>query len=103
MEAKGSLEGKRSAEEMRYLLEEQSRSGLVVKDFCKEHGLSPGVFYYWQKKFRQQHTISIAPLGFKEIALHDHSNRTIGDVYAEYKGIRFYQEPSALLLKQLIG
>ncbi len=103
MQAKGSLQGKRSAEEMRYLLEEQSRSGLVVKEFCKEQRLSPAVFYYWQKKFRGQHMISSAPMGFKEIALHEHGNRVVGDVYAEYKGIRFYQEPSASLLKQLIG
>jgi hypothetical protein len=103
MQAKGSLQGKRSAEEMRYLLEEQSRSGIVVKEFCKEQCLSPSVFYYWQKKFRQQLPISSTPMGFKEIALHDHSNRIIGDIYAEYKGIRFYQEPSASLLKQLIG
>jgi hypothetical protein len=103
MQAKVSLQTKRSAEEMRYLLEEQSRSGLIVKEFCKEQRLSAAVFYYWQKKFRRQHAINTVSMGFKEIALNEHSSRVSGDVYAEYKGIRFYQEPSASLLRQLIG
>lgn len=30
-------------------------SGLTVKDFCSNEGLSPSKFYYWQKRIRPSH------------------------------------------------
>lgn len=103
MQAKESLQTKRSADEMRFLLEDQSRSGLTVKAFCKERGIKEAGFYYWQQKFRREKGGKVVSRGFQEIALDEGSNHKDRFVFAEYKGILFYQEPSASLLKQLIG
>lgn len=103
MQGKNSLQLKRSAEEMQYLLEEQSSGGLTVKQFCKEHHLSEAMFYYWQKKLRGKGSAKGTGSGFKEIGVSQSINSFSGQVFAEYRGILFYQEPSVSLLKQLIG
>ena len=103
MQGKNSLQPKRSAEEMQFLLDEQSSGGLTVKEFCKDHHLPQAVFYYWQKKLRAEVAIKESPAGFREIAVKAENGSMSGKVFAEYRGIRFYQEPSVSLLKQLIG
>jgi hypothetical protein len=103
MQGKNQLQPKRGAEEMQFLLGEQASSGLTVKEFCKGHHLSQAVFYYWQKKFRGEGTVKGVAAGFREIEVKAENNPVSGHVFAEYRGIRFYQEPSVSLLKQLIG
>lgn len=103
MQGKNQLQRKRGADEMQFLLAEQAASGLTVKEFCKEHHFSQAVFYYWQKKFRGEGAVKEVPAGFREIAVKAENSPVFGHVFAEYRGIRFYQEPSVLLLKQLIG
>lgn len=39
---------------MAQLLEEQATSGLNKKDFCKQRGIAPAKFYYWQRRFLEQ-------------------------------------------------
>lgn len=90
-------------EKMFGLLREQSVSNLSVKDFCVVHGLSVATWYYWHKKFHN-HQLADNPAGNSFSLLVP--QEAIGDngrLYAEFKGIRFYQEPSASLLKSLIG
>lgn len=56
-------------EEMFQLIEACYESGLSKKAFCKQEGINPQVFYYWQKRYRQHyqddsaklHPISIKP------------------------------------------
>lgn len=36
------------------LYQECHASGLNVKDFCANQGLSPSTFYYWKKKLQNQ-------------------------------------------------
>jgi hypothetical protein len=102
MQGKNSLQPKRNVEEMQYLISEQAAGVLTVKQFCKEHQLSEAVFYYWQKKLKGEPR-GLASAGFKEIAVNAGNNVFSEQLFAEYKGIRFYQEPSVSLLKQLIG
>ena len=102
MQGKNPLQPRRGVEEMRYLLEEQLTSDLTVKQFCKEHHLSEAVFYYWRKKLKLNKS-KAAPAGFRQIAIKVENNGLLGQLFAEYKGIRFYQEPSVSFLKQLIG
>jgi len=33
------------------LIAEHEGSTLTVKDFCELYDLSPGMYYYWQKKY----------------------------------------------------
>lgn len=103
MQGKNSLRPKRNVEEMQYLISEQAASDLTVKQFCKEHQLSEAVFYYWQKKLKGEKPRGVASAGFKEIAVNAGNNAFSEQLFAEYKGIRFYQEPSVSFLKQLIG
>lgn len=42
-------------------IREAARSGLSVREFCRQHGLKEGQLYWWQHKLkavRQQRTIS---------------------------------------------
>lgn len=103
MQEKNSLQTKRSVEEMQYLLREQAAGDLSVKQFCKEQGLSEAVFYYWRKKLKGEKRAKVSKAGFREIAVKTGINAFSEPLFAEYKGVRFYQEPSAALLKQLMG
>lgn len=103
MQGKNPLQPKRSAEEMQFLLKEQSSSGLTVKQFCQDQHLSQAIFYYWQKRLRGEAANTKASAGFKQMAVKSEDNSYGGQLFAEYKGIRFYQEPSVAFLKQLIG
>ncbi len=51
MEKEGSLPN-RTKEELFNLLAEHAGTGLTVKQFCEQKGLSPGMFYYWRKKYK---------------------------------------------------
>jgi hypothetical protein len=39
---------------------EQGRSGLSVKQFCKERGLTEGSFYAWRKRLRHKEPVRFA-------------------------------------------
>jgi len=46
----------RSEEKVRFwrkILEEQRKSGLSVREFCRVRGLSTGLFYYWRKSLER--------------------------------------------------
>ena len=45
--------GKRG-EEWRERIEAQERSGVSVKQFCEERGLTEQSFYFWRKRLRRQ-------------------------------------------------
>ena len=36
------------------IIERQKESGLSVKAFCSNEGLTPSTFYYWQRKIRNE-------------------------------------------------
>ena len=36
------------------ILEAQARSGLCKQDFCKQHGISRGLFFKWQRILREK-------------------------------------------------
>ena len=86
------------------LLSEHASTGLTVKQFCEQKGLSPGMFYYWQKKYKSGLAGDWQADGFTLLTLEERpEEQTTGCLFAEYKGIRFYQQPSADFFKQLIG
>ena len=101
MRSKVVQQDKHREEEMRFLLDQQLSGGQNIKQFCEANNLSTAVFYYWQKKFRQRGANTTDKAGFLELGLR--ADSPAGQVFAEYKGIRFYQEPSAAFLRQLIG
>ncbi len=48
------------ADQWRELLGEHGRSGLTVKQFCQERGITQWSFYAWRKRLRGQGTVRFA-------------------------------------------
>jgi hypothetical protein len=96
---------KRTEEDMFALLVEHANSQMTVKQFCEQKGLSVSMYYYWQKKYRTGHNGGdLQPGRFTVVELGERAEVSpIAGLFAEYKGIRFYKEPSVDFLKQLIN
>ena len=50
---KKSKAPRRGKEEWKNFIAEQCRSGSVVQEFCKRHGIRCNQFYYWKKKLEK--------------------------------------------------
>ncbi|WPQ63339.1 hypothetical protein SIO70_00480 [Chitinophaga sancti] len=105
MEQKQS-NGLSKEQKMFALIGEHEGSSMTVKDFCELYDLSPGTYHYWQKKYHAQlrdkpieHQSSFTLLKVTE----PQEESTAQDLFAEYRGIRFYREPSVSFLKALIS
>ena len=48
------------AEEWTERIATQQRSGISVKQFCKEHGLTEGSFYAWRKRLQEKGPVRFA-------------------------------------------
>lgn len=100
MEQEQIKRARRSSAEVRQLLELFSQSGMSAKEFCVLHSISEAGFYKWRSRYSNK------PSGGENnfvmlreaSAVHDSSV-----LFAEVKGIRFYQAVSASYLKELIG
>ncbi len=62
--AKAIIEGKcpTKADEWRERIAEQARSGLCIKQFCKERGVTSWSFYDWRKRLRESGPVRFALL-----------------------------------------
>jgi hypothetical protein len=60
--AKANIEGKcpTKADEWRERIAEQAGSGLSIKQFCKERGVTPWSFYDWRKRLREPRAVRFA-------------------------------------------
>jgi transposase-like protein len=47
-------------EQWRKRIAEQARSGLSIKQFCKDRGIAEHCFYYWRKRLRQSEPVRFA-------------------------------------------
>ncbi len=63
-------EKKLSRAEMFPIVEEWQNSDLSMAGFCKQRGIAKSVFYYWQKKYKEDQSIG----GFVPIKV-DNGNR----------------------------
>ena len=48
------------ADQWRERIAEQERTGVSVKQFCKQHGLTEYSFYAWRKRLRKQAPVRFA-------------------------------------------
>ena len=48
------------SEQWREWLDEHERSGLTVKQFCQERGLTQNTFYAWRKRLRKEEPVRFA-------------------------------------------
>jgi len=91
---------RRSENTIKELIADYKRSSLTAKEYCADKGINTGTFYCWLSKYRnnkeKRATSAFVPVMIKE----DHAE---GNLYAEYKGLRFYQPMSVEFFKALIG
>jgi hypothetical protein len=88
------------------LIAEHEASSMTVKDFCELYDLLPGTYHYWQKKYHAR--LEKKPIenqsNFTLLTVTEPQEESNAQVpFAEYRGIRFYQEPSVNFLKALIS
>lgn len=88
------------------LIAEHEASSMTVKDFCELYDLSPGMYHYWQKKYHdkleEKQTRGRSSFTLLEVSQPEEGSY-VQDLFAEYRGIRFYREPSVSFLKALIS
>jgi len=94
-------------QEMFPLVSERETCGLTVKQFCELKCISEPTFYYWRKKYHVNRRKSLRQSGggFSMLQLKEERDLEItnGQLLAEYKGVKFYREPSVEFLKALMS
>lgn len=89
-------------QEMFELIEQCQASEQTNKTFCKAHNINPAVFYYWQKRYREQQQEESA--GFMQVKVNK-DRQAAADMYIEYpNGVRLHvsTETDLSTLQQLI-
>ena len=90
----------RSEDAIRKFIAEYKSSSFTVKEYCADKGLNTRTFYSWLSKYRnnkdKRAVSAFVPVMIKEEPVQ-------GNLYAEYKGLKFYQPMSVDFFKALIG
>ena len=97
MEQLQSKRSRRTAAEIKQLLEEFKQSGTNVNEFCKTIGVAESLFNKWRSRYGEKQ--AARQNGF--VSLQAPSNEH--GLFAEVKGIRIYQAVSAQYLKELLA
>jgi len=104
MQPQSTLRGTRTKEDMFGLIAKHDKSNSTVKEFCQLHGLTPGIFYYWQKKYHTENSEPDSQSGFIQLQVEDTQHvGTHQGLFAEVRGIRLYQAVPAAYLKELLS
>jgi hypothetical protein len=92
---------RRSAAEIQALLMEYERSGMSAKSFCRIHELKRAYFSRWLLRYGSKK----AAKGFVAVDLpgETSSSGKHAGLFAEYRGIKFYQKVEASYLKSLLS
>lgn len=75
---------------------------ITIKEFAAAYQISEATYYNWRKKYQVKEQ-DFPPAGFTQVdlsCLHEEKGR--GEVFAEYRGIIFYQQVDAAYLKALL-
>ncbi len=93
-----------SEQEIISALEQFTRAGNIsVKEFTTAFQISPATFYNWKKRFGIQPLEANEPVGFIDVDLSPVQQDSLpGSVFAEYRGIIFYQRVEPSYLKALL-
>ena len=90
---------RRTPEEINSILVSYENSGLSVKEFCNRHQLQALYLTRWLKRYRNTKQAK----GFVELRPGPESTPCMTGVFAEYRGIHFYQPVDPSYLKSLIS
>ena len=93
---------RRSKQQLLDLLAQYDKTqGVTIKDFCKQHNVTEGSFYTARKRHRAVSVAKKRSTGF--IAIKRRAfDQPVGTLFAEVKGIKFYQPVPVDYLKALI-
>ncbi|WP_143151019.1 IS66 family insertion sequence element accessory protein TnpA [Chitinophaga sancti] len=86
------------------LISEQVNTGRSVKSICDQHNIQSSNWFYWQKKYHQRQISSNGDESSFTLLQITPDLITPNDpgIFAEYKGIKLYQQVSASFLRELI-
>ena len=91
---------RRSEDTIKEVIADYRKSSFTVKEYCANKGINTGTFYCWLSKYRnnkkKQTSAAFVPVMIKEEPAEE-------KLYAEYKGLKFYQPMSVDFFKALIG
>ena len=93
-----------SEEEIFRAIEEFEQAGNIsVKEFAKAFQVSEATFYNWRKRYKNKHIVKGPPKGFISVDLS--SVQRLGEqgqIFAEFRGITFYQRVDPAYFKALL-
>lgn len=92
-------QARRTPEEINSILQAYESSGLSSKEFCKLHQLQTLYLKRWLKRYRNTDPAK----GFVELLPSFESTPALTGLFAEYRGIRFYQPVDPSYLKALVN
>lgn len=92
---------RRSAAEIQALLAEYEKSGLSANSFCHLRQLRKAYFTKWLLRYGNKETVK----GFIPVSLppESPSPKKQDGLFAEYRGIKFYQKVDPSYLKSLLS
>jgi len=90
---------RRTTEEIRSLMVEYKNSGLSAKAFCSLHKIKRAYFSRWLKRYENKKQ----PKGFVPVQGAKEPSLPKAVLFAEYRGIRFYQAVEPSYLKSLVS
>ena len=90
---------RRTTKEIRSLMMEYESSGLSAKSFCNLHKIKRAYFSRWLKRYGNKKQTK----GFIRIRESKEPPLPKATLFAEYRGIRFYQAVDPSYLKSLVS
>ena len=97
------VRSRRTTAEIVRLLDEFYKSGRRAGEFCKVHGLHPANFHKSRSRHKDKVIQHKKPSGFAPVKVQPVSTPASSSLFAEIKGLKFYQPVSASYLKELIS
>ena len=93
---------RRNRQQIQDLLNLFANSNSGVKDFCKQHSISPANFHKWKSRYKtgkkKKTGLPAGQAGFARVDVFSSS----ASLFAEVNGIRIFQPVSASFLKELL-
>lgn len=99
-----SSQNKGTQHQMFSLIEEQQSGKMTVKEFCERNSISEARFYYWRKKYMDvtKPGDELQLGGFSLLHVDEESQKD-AMLFAEYKGMKLYQQVPVSYLKELMS
>jgi hypothetical protein len=89
-----------SSQTISAILTEYKKGHRTVKEFCSDKGINTGTFYCWLSKQRKNNKPSNSSPAFVSVKIKEEQSPE--NVFAEYKGLKFYHPMSIEFFKALI-